>query len=95
MAIRFLTPWNGYPEGAVATLDTEEDEIEATLIAAGLARDAAETDNAVITPTTLATLVSAAELVDADYADDAAAEAGGIAIGQMYHTEGAVRIRVE
>ena len=29
-----------------------------------------------------------------DYADDAAAATGGIAIGQFYHTDGAVKVRL-
>lgn len=33
------------------------------------------------------------ELLDKDYADDVAAAAGGVAIGEMYHTTGTVKVR--
>lgn len=96
MAVRFITSWNGYQPGDVHTFDQEGDPLEADLISAGLARDAAENDNAGATDLQAQITVLAGKLptVAGDHADDAAAAAAGVALGGMYHTAGAVKERV-
>lgn len=42
----------------------------------------------------LTVTAGAVNLPLSDYADDTAAAAGGVALGQLYHNAGAVRIRV-
>ena len=91
MSIRFIKPWNGYQPGQVATLANE-----AALIAGGIARDAAENDNAGATDLQSQITAVAAELptVAGDYANDAAAAAAGVAVGDLYHTSGTVKVRL-
>lgn len=91
MSIRFIKPWNGYQPGDVATLGNESD-----LIAGGIARDAAEDDNAGADDLQAQIDATEAKLptVAGDYLNDAAAEAGGVAVGALYHTAGAVKVRL-
>lgn len=96
MSVRFLTSWNGFQPGDVATFSGENGEpVESDLIEGGLARDAAENDN---TTPNLTDRVSAVEsdlnILTSDFVDDAAAEAGGIPIGDLYHNSGAVLVRL-
>lgn len=99
MTVRFITVWDIYQPGDVETFETE---IETGLIAAGLARDNTEDDNAGATDlqtqittidgdvTDLSAIVST---VAEEYVDDAAAETGGVPVGGLYNTEGAVKVR--
>ena len=92
MAIRFITSWNGYQPDDTASLG----DSEAALIAGGIARDATENDNAGATDlqSQIAALSEKLPTVAGDHADDAAAETAGVALGGMYHTTGAAKVRV-
>lgn len=100
MTVRFITAWNGYKPGDTATFSGP---VETAMIAGLLARDNAENDNsggtdlqtqvtALDTQADLSTAKLAAMLVD--YADDAAAAAGGVAVGGFYSVSGVVHKRV-
>jgi hypothetical protein len=105
--IRFITAWNGYKDGDIATfLEAESD----ALIAGRLARDASENDNTFVTDlqgqintheaaingiSTVLGVVGGLVTQSADeYADDAAAALGGVAVGDMYSVAGVVHVRV-
>jgi hypothetical protein len=97
MSVRFIQPWNGYQPGQVASFSGEDGEpAEAALITAGLCRDAAENDNSGNTDlqAQITALSGALPTVAGDYANDTAAAAAGVALGKMYHTEGAAKLRV-
>lgn len=100
MTVRFITAYNGYSAGDVATFSGP---VETALIAGLLARNNTENDNAGATD--LQTQLTALD-VQADastaklaamlvaYADDAAAAAGGVAVGGFYRVAGVVHVRV-
>jgi hypothetical protein len=96
MSVRFLTSWNGYQPGDVATFSGQDGEpVESDLIDGGLARDAAENDNTTPNLTDrVTTLETDLTILASDFADDAAAEAGGIPVGNLYHNSGAVLVRL-
>jgi len=96
MSVRFITVWETYRVGQVASFSAP---IEAALIAGGLARDAAENDNAGATDlqaqiSALQPSVAKLVKVSTNYADDTAAAAGGVAVGALYHTNGTVKVRL-
>lgn len=93
MSVRFITSWNGHQPGDVATFSGP---VEADLIAAGLARDASENDNAGAGDLQSQINAIGARLptVVGDYANDPAAAAAGVDVGDQYHTGGAVKLRV-
>lgn len=138
MTVRFITVWDIYQPGDEETFEAE---IEAGLIAGGLARDAAENDNAGATDlqtqitgldqevsdiqSQISDLDEAVSAIEGDisgieetvsgiegdvsglseavtpviehvadsFVDDAAAAAGGVAVGGLYNTEGTVKVR--
>ena len=100
MAVRFITTWEGYKPGDVATFSgTDGEPAEADLISGLIARDAAEDDNAGATDmqsqiTAASPSVAKLAKVSTAYDDDTAAAAGGVAIGALYHTAGAVKVRL-
>ena len=105
--IRFITAWNGYKDGDTATF---LEATSNALIAGRLARDATENDNTFVTDlqgqintngasiTGISTVVGVigTTLTEASetYADDAAAAAGGIAVGDFYNTAGTLKVRL-
>lgn len=96
MPARLITVWNGHQPGDIYTDAEGVVPTEAQLIAAGLARDAAEDDNAGATDlqAQINTLSDKLPTVAGDYANDAAAAAAGVAVGALYHTSGAVKVRI-
>lgn len=72
----------------VSDLDTRTTAAEGDITSLDTRVGANETD--------IAALQAFAALFDnfADYADDTAAAAGGVAVGEFYHTSGAVKVRV-
>jgi len=106
MTIRYITSFNGKQPGDTASLSTG---VEEALIAGGLARAGTEDDNSGRTDlqaqvTSLSTALSTANVslstataklasVATNYADDAAAAAGNVAVGSLYSTSGAVKVR--
>lgn len=96
MTVRFINTYEGYKPGDTADF-TEPKEAE--LIAGLIARDSAENDNAGATDlqsqiTAASPSVAKLVKVSTHYADDTAAAAGGVAIGALYHTAGAVKVRL-
>lgn len=93
MTIRFLTVWNGYQPGSVATLDGD---LETALIAGHIARSSAVNDNVSASDlqSQINALDAAIEGAADTYADDAAAATGGVAVGGLYNTAGAVKVRL-
>lgn len=97
MAVRFITTWEGYKPGDVATFSgTDGEPAEADLISGLIARDAAENDNAGATDlqTQISAVAAKLPTVAGDHADDTAAAAAGVALGALYHTSGAVKVRL-
>lgn len=97
MSVRFISSWNGYQPGDV---DAFAAPVEAALIAGLLARDAMENDSAMSDFQAVSREVEALRRVlplqfdTLDFANDAAAEAALVPIGGLYHTAGAVKVRV-
>lgn len=91
--IRFITAWNGYKPGDTLT---DDEAVTDELVAGGLARDSAENDNSGATDlqAQITALQAALAQTATSYADDAAAEAGGVAIGGLYNVAGAVTVRL-
>lgn len=91
--VRFIAAFNGKSPGDTAAL---ADAVATAYIAGGLARLASEDDNSasIYERNLLVTTAGKLPTVAGDFEDDTAAEAGGVAVGQMYHTAGAVKVRV-
>jgi hypothetical protein len=100
MSVRFITTWEGYKPGDVATFSgTDGQPAEADLIAGHIARNATDNDNAGATDlqsqiTALVPSVAKLVKVGSNYADDAGAATGGVAVGGLYHTNGTVKVRL-
>jgi hypothetical protein len=91
ITVRYLLPIKGKSPG-----DTEAlaDAVANAYIDGGLARLASDNDNAGSTSLQAQIDGINAKLVLANYADDAAAATGGVAVGGLYRTAGAVKVRV-
>jgi len=89
--VRYLVAFKGQSPG-----DTEAlaDLVATAYIAGGLARLASEDDNAGSTSLQAQIDGINAKLVLSNYADDPAAATGGIPVGGLYRTAGAVKVRV-
>ena len=90
--VRYLVAFKGKSPGDTEAL---EDEVATARIEGGLARLASEDDNAGSTSLQAQIDGINAKFVLSDYEDDSAAETAGVAVGGMYHTTGAVKVRVE
>lgn len=96
-AVKFITAHDGYTIGDVATFDTA---VSNALIAGLLARDASENDNNFTTDlqgqinAANAARIALVASMSVEFADDAAAATGGVAIGGLYRTVSAVKVRV-
>ena len=76
--------------GTLAASSTITAEAGLTVTAGGLTVTAG---GATVTAGGLAVVAGAVSLPLTDYADDAAAAAGGVAVGGLYHTSGTVKVR--
>ena len=96
MTVRLITSWNGLQPGDTYAYAEEGDTAEADLVAGGVARDVTENDNAgsVDLQSQITALVGKLPVVLGDFASDELAAAGGVAVGALYHTTGAVKIRL-
>lgn len=92
-AIRYILPFNGRQPGSTETV---ANAVATARIDGGIARLASDNDNSASIYERDLLVATSGKLptVAGDYADDAAAATGGVALGQMYHTSGAVKVRV-